>query len=282
MVAYFGPGGLHCLDMKGEKQWSLDLVKPTGPFGFGGSPIILGDMVIQNCDAAGSSYLIAVDKRNGKQIWRTPRRDMPKGGWSTPILIDTGKREELILNGEFGVQSYDPSTGADLWSCQSFNGRGTPVPAWTHGLLVTVNGKTGDVYAVKPGGSGDVTDTHMAWHTHRGGGRDLPSPVASGEYCLAISMGGIGTLYDAVSGKEVWEKRIGGNFSATPLVANGLFYAIDESGLTTIIQPGPKPITVAQNSLGGDGDEVFRAVPTPSRGELLIRSDKALYCIGNP
>jgi outer membrane protein assembly factor BamB len=94
-------------------------------------------------------------------------------------------------------------------------------------------------------------------------------------------MGGIGTLYDASSGKEVWQQRLGGNFSATPLVANGLFYAIDESGLTTIIQPGAKPVTVAQNSLGDVGDEIFRAVPTPSRGQLLIRSDKALYCVGN-
>lgn len=281
VVAYFGPAGLHCLDVKGNKQWSLDLVKPTGPFGFGGSPIIVGDMVIQNCDAAGPSYLIAVDKKSGKQIWRTPRRDMPRGGWSTPILIDTDKRAELVLNGEHGVQGYDPATGEDLWFCESFNGRGTPVPAWTHGLLVTVNGKSGDVYAVKPGGSGDVTETHMAWHTPRGGGRDLPSPVATGDYCFVISMGGIGTLYDVVSGKELWQKRVGGNFSATPLVANDLIYVIDELGSTTIIQPGDTAKVVAVNSLGGAGDEIFRAVPTPSRSQLLIRSNTALYCVGN-
>lgn len=280
VIAYFGPGGLHCLDMKGNKQWSLDLVKPTGPFGFGGSPIILGDMVIQNCDAAGPSYLLAVNKRTGEQIWRTPRRDSPKGGWSTPILIDTGEREELILNGEYGVQSYDPSTGKDLWSCRSFNGRGTPVPAWTHGLLITVNGKPGDVYAVKPGGSGDVTETRMAWHTRRGGGRDLPSPVAVGDYCFVVNMGGIGTLYDAVSGDQIWQTRLGGNFSATPLVAGGLIYALDEAGVTTIIRPGAKPEEVAKNSLGNVGDELFRAVPTPSRSQLLLRSTKTLYCIG--
>ncbi len=98
VVAYFGPGGLHCLDMDGAKQWSLELVKSVGPFGFGGSPIILGDTVIQNCDAEGPSYLIAVDKKTGKTIWSTPRKDSPKGGWSTPILIDTGKRKELVLN----------------------------------------------------------------------------------------------------------------------------------------------------------------------------------------
>lgn len=282
VVAYFGPGGLHCLDVKGSKQWSLELVNPTGPFGFGGSPIILGDMVIQNCDAAGPSYLLAVDKKSGKEIWRTPRKDSPKGGWSTPILIDTGVREELILNGEFGVQGYDPSTGKDLWWCRSFNGRGTPVPAWTHGLLITVNGKPGDIYAVRPGGSGDVTETHMAWHTRRGGGRDLPSPVAVGDYCFVVNMGGIGTLYDAASGKVIWQKRLSGNFSATPLVANGLIYALDEAGVTTIIRPGAEPAEVAKNSLGDAvGDEIFRAVITPSRSQLLLRSNTALYCIGN-
>ncbi|MCA9266922.1 MAG: PQQ-binding-like beta-propeller repeat protein [Planctomycetales bacterium] len=281
VVAYFGPGGLHCLDMQGKIQWSLDLVKPTGPFGFGASPIILGDMVIQNCDAEGPSSLIAVNKNTGETIWRTARKDMPKGGWSTPILIDAGQRKELILNGEFGVHGYNPETGEDLWSCQSFNGRGTPVPAWTHGLLITVNGKPGDLYAVKPGGSGDVTKTHMAWHTARGGARDLPSPVAAGDFCFVVNMAGVGSMYDVASGKELWRERVGGNFSATPLVANGLIYAMDEEGSTLVIRPGAKLDVVAKNRIGDIGDQIFFFLSTPSQGRLLLRSDSTLYCIGS-
>jgi len=280
VAAYFGPGGLHCYTVEGKHEWSLQLVDPVGPWGFAGSPIILGEKVIQNCDAYGDSFLVAVDKHTGKEIWRTKRKELPRGGWSTPILIDTGKRKELVLNGEFGVQGYDPATGEELWFCQSFNGRGTPVPAWTHGLLVTVNGKPGDIYAVKPGGSGDVTKTHMAWHTARGGGRDLPSPVAVGDYVFTVNMTGIATMYDAESGKELWKSRLGGNFSATPFVADGLIYALDEEGTTHVIRPADELDVVAKNTLSTTSGEIFRASPTPSGGRVFLRSNTALYCVG--
>ena len=281
VAAYFGPGGLHCFDMQGERLWSLDLIDPAGPWGFAGSPVILDNMVIQNCDSFGKSFLVAVDKTDGKEIWRTDRRDKPRGGWSTPLLIDTGDRKELVLNGEFGVQSYDPATGEPLWFCQSFNGRGTPVPAFTHGLLVTVNGKPGDIYAVRPGGSGDVTKTHMAWHTKRSGGRDLPSPVAVGDYVFVVNMTGIATLYDAAGGKELWKSRLGGNYSATPFIADGLIYALSEEGETVVIRPGDKLDIVSRNSLGPTDGEIFRASPTPSAGRVFCRSDRTLYCVGN-
>ena len=280
VIAYFGPGGLHCYNVDGEHQWSLSPVKPSGAWGFAGSPIILGEHVIQNCDGEGKSFLLAVEKKTGKEVWRTERKETPRGGWSTPIVIDTGERQELVLNGEFGVQGYDPATGEDLWYCQSFNGRGTPVPAWTHGVLVTVNGKPGDIYAVKPGGVGDVTDSHMAWHTKRGGGRDLPSPIAVGDYVFTVNMSGIATMYDAESGKELWKERLGGNFSATPFIADGLIYALDEEGTTHVIRPADKLDAVAKNSLGNRGDEIFRASATPNGGNIYIRSDRALYCVG--
>lgn len=281
VLAYFGPGGLHCYDMDGQELWSREeLVEVVGPWGFAASPIILGDLVIQNCDAFGESYLLAVDKSTGKDVWRTERKDLPRGGWSTPILIDTGQRKELVLNGEFGVQGYDPTTGEDFWFCKSFNGRGTPVPAYTQGVVVTINGKPGDIYAVKPGGTGDVTDTHMAWHTQRGGGRDLPSPVAVGDYVFTVNMTGIARMYDGESGKEVWKSRLGGNYSATPFVASGLIYALDEAGQTIVVRPGDKLDIVAKNELGEVGGEIFRASPTPHDGRIFLRSDRALYCVG--
>ncbi|MCH8045550.1 MAG: PQQ-binding-like beta-propeller repeat protein [Planctomycetes bacterium] len=279
VLAFFGDGGLHCYTLDGKKVWSRELGKFPGSWGTAASPVILGDMVVQNCDAEGKTYLLAVEKKTGKQIWRTERRNLPKGGWSTPILIDTGKRKELILNGEYGVQSYNPTNGEEYWFCKGFNGRGTPMPAVGHGLVFVVNGKPGDIYAVRPGGKGDVTKTRMAWHTRRGGGRDLPSPILVGDYVFTVNMGGIGTCYDAVSGKELWQERLGGKFSASPIAVGGLIYSQSETGEMLVIKPGKKYQLIARNSLG-EADDVFRASPAASDGQLFLRSGNALYCIG--
>ena len=133
VVAFFGPGGIHCYSTDGKKKlWSKQLGTFPGGWGVAASPVIIGDMVIQNCDSQGDgAYMIAFDKNSGKQIWKTKRKDLPKGGWSTPIIIDAGSRKELVINGEWGVQGYDPATGRDLWFCKSFNGRGTPMPAYS-------------------------------------------------------------------------------------------------------------------------------------------------------
>ena len=126
VVAFFGSGGLHCYSSDGKPMWSRQLGDFPGSWGVGASPIIVDDMVIQNCDAQGDSYLLAVDKATGAEVWRTPRREKPRGGWSTPIVIDTDSGRELVLNGEFGVEAYEPKSGRALWFCKGFNGRGTP------------------------------------------------------------------------------------------------------------------------------------------------------------
>ena len=281
VVAFFGAGGLHCFNHDGEKLWSRDLGEFPGGWGVGASPIFFDEMVIQNCDAEGESFLLAVDKQTGQDVWRTPRESKPKGGWSTPIVIEVDGHRELILNGEFGVDAYDPATGKPLWNCKGFNGRGTPAPAWGNGLLYVVNGKSGDVYAVKPGGTGDVTQTQMVWHTERRGGRDLPSPVLVNDCMVVIGMAGIVTGYDASNGQELWRERLGGNFSGSPVTAGGLVYALAESGEVLVIQPGKQFELVTRNSIGASGDEVFRSSIGISNGELLIRSDQRLYCVGS-
>jgi outer membrane protein assembly factor BamB len=280
VFAFFGEGGLHCYTVDGKKKWSKELGSFPGNWGNAASPVILGDHVIQNCDASGASYLLAIEKKTGKQVWRTKRADKPRGGWSTPILIDTGKRKELILNGEFGVRSYDPKSGRDYWFCKGFNGRGTPVPAWGHGMLYVINGKPGDVYAVKPDGSGDVTSSRMAWHTARRGGRDLPSPILVGDFLFTVSMGGVAMCYDAKSGKPVWEpQRLKGSYSASPIAANGLIYIQNEAGETSVIKPRKSFQLMTLNSLGDIENEIFRSTLAISKGQIFCRSDTALYCI---
>lgn len=280
VIAFFGSGGLHCFDYDGNILWSRDLGQFPGAWGVGASPIILDEAVIQNCDAEGNSYLLAVNKETGQNIWKTPRRDKPRGGWSTPVLIETKRRRELVVNGEFGVQAYDPKSGQPLWFCKSFNGRGTPAPAYGHGTLFVVNGKPGDVYAVKPGGDGDVTESHMVWHTPRGGGRDLPSPIMVDNYLVVLGMKAIATGYDARNGKELWKSRLGGNYSASPVAANGLVYAAAEDGTVTVLRPGSTCEIVARNRINSPIGESFRSSMAISDGQLFLRSDKRLYCIG--
>jgi outer membrane protein assembly factor BamB len=279
VVAFFGKGGLHCFDHDGRRIWSRDLGSFPGRWGVGASPIFVDDLVIQNCDAEGESFLLAVDRHTGKDVWRTPRESKPRGGWSTPILIDAGDRRELVLNGEFGVGAYDPDNGRPLWSCRGFNGRGTPAPVWGHGLLYVVNGKAGDVYAVKPGGTGDVTQSHMAWHTERRGGRDLPSPVLAGDCMVVISMNGIASGYDAQHGDQLWKQRLGGDYAGSPIVVGGLVYALSEDGQVVVFKPGKEFQLIARNSIGADQEEVFRSSIGISNNRLLIRSDRRLYCV---
>ena len=238
-------------------------------------------MVIQNCDTEGPSKLVAFNIRSGEELWSSERADKPKGGWSTPIVIKHGGKQELVLNGEFGVRGYDPKSGKELWFCMGFNGRGTPVPDFANGLLYVVNGKPGDCYAVEPGGSGDVTESHMKFHAKRRGGRDLASPLVVGNYLFVTSMSGVATLYDAQTGDPVWEERLDGDFAGSPLAANGLIYLQTVSGgETLVIKPGPELEIISRNSLGADKQEIFRATLAPIQGQMFARSSSVLYCIG--
>jgi outer membrane protein assembly factor BamB len=284
VIAFFGPGGLHCYDLAGKKLWSRDVGDFPGPWGVAASPVIVGKVVIQNCDAEGASSLLAMDLKTGEPVWKTKREDKPRGGWSTPILIEAGSHSELILNGEYGVRGYDPKSGKELWFCHGFNGRGAPVPDFANGLLYVVNGKPGDTYAVKPGGKGDVTKSHMKWHSKRRGGRDLPSPVVVGDYLIVVSMSGIATCYDAHTGKIHWEERLGvkGEFAASPLVANGhVFIGNVYGGETLVIKPGKTLDVISINGLGADSRELFRATLAPIKGRIYARSFSTLYCIGS-
>ncbi len=278
VVAFFGKGGLHCLDMDGKPLWSRQLGDFSGPWGTAASPIIVGDMVIQNCDADDVSTLLAVDKHSGKTVWKTSRYTVR--GWSTPIVIQADGRRELVINGHLGINAYDPLTGKDLWFCKNSTGRGTPTVVTTaKGLVVAVNGRPGDLLAVRPGGNGQVNETHEAWRVERRGGRDLPSPIVIGDHLLVASLRpGTATCYEAETGKLLDTVRLDGGFSASPIAAAGLAYLPSEQGDVYVLRLGQKIQIVARNRVGG-GDETFRASLTPCQGQIFCRSNTALYCI---
>jgi outer membrane protein assembly factor BamB len=279
VAAFFWIGGIHAFTVDGKPLWSRDLGKFESPWGVAACPIMVDNLIIQNCDADTDACLVALDKKTGKEVWRTKRRDYR--GWSTPIVIGTGQRRELVLNGHEGVQAYDPATGKDLWFCKSTVGRGEPTPTPAGKGLFIINGlKGGDVYLVRPGGRGDVTSTHMAWSTPRKGARDTPSPIVIGDYIIATDMEGVFTCYSAADGHIYWKERLEGKYSGSPIAAGGLAYFLNEEGKTMVIKPGPKLELIAENPLPAAKDEIFRASLTPCDGQLFARSTTILYCIG--
>ncbi len=282
VYAFFGRGGgLFCYTLDGDLVWSQNLGVFEGPWGTAASPLIVGDLVIQNCDADKDASIAAFNKKTGAEVWRTARDNFR--GWSTPILHRVGDHDEVIVNGHTGPKGYDPKTGKELWYCKSFNGRGEPtVTPGPNGLLFVINGLKGDIYAIKTGGSGTITNTHMAWHTPRNTGRDLPSPIVVKNTVLAMSMsGGILTGYDADTGKELWRERCGENFSASPTAWGDHAFFVSEAGETLVIDPAAKDSKiVARNTVNPPEDEIFRAGAVPSEGQVFLRSDTALYCIG--
>ncbi len=280
VVAFFGPGGIHCFDLDGKPLWERNLGEFPGTWGIGASPIIDGNLVIQNCDAEGASSLVALDKKTGKTAWTAKREDKPKGGWSTPVLINAGARRELVLNGEQGVNAYDPATGKDLWFCKGFAGRGEPIPVFDHGMLFVVNGQPGNTYAVKPGGSGNVSDTHRVWNAKVVGGRDLPTPAVVGDYDIVASLSGMLTTYDVKTGAIHFSERLGSQVSATPITAGGLVYFQMENGEVIVVKPGKALEIVSKNSVGSESGEIFRASLSPIKGQWFARSGSTVYCIG--
>ncbi len=276
---FFGQGGgLFCLSMDGKQLWNRDFGEFPGPWGTAASPILIDNMLIQNCDSDEKGFLLAVDKLTGDTLWTTPRER--QRGWSSPILIETAGRREMIIQGHTGIRAYDPSNGKEYWRVDGTNGRGTPTVTYANGLIYVIPGRGPAIFAVKPGGKGNVTASNIVWSKGRKG-RDLPSPIIVGNYVLAMSMrGGILTCYDATTGEPHWQERLGGNHSASPVSFDGLAGFISEDGEAVLIRPGKELDIVSQNKLTSGDDEIFRSTIIPSGGQLFIRSTKRLYCIG--
>jgi outer membrane protein assembly factor BamB len=280
VYASFGKAGVHCYMAEGKHGWSEQL----GEFlskthrGTAASPMLAGNLLIVNGDSESDHVLFGLDKLTGKIVWKSDRPEWE--GYSTPVLLTVGDHQELVLNGEKFIAGYDPATGKELWECKSFAGRGEPVPAIGDGVVYVVNGLPGDFYAVRPGGSGDVTATRMVWHTARRGGRDSSSPLLVNGNLLVVNMAGIGTCYDAATGKELWKQRLLGPLTASPFAAEGHAYLLFENGESLVIDPGPQYKEIAHNTVGATEGEIFRASPVPCHGRLLMRSDRMLYCVG--
>jgi outer membrane protein assembly factor BamB len=278
VIAFFGHAGLHCLDLDGNRIWERKLGPFVNPWGTASSPVIHGDLVVQNCESEETSFLLGVDKQSGETAWRTRRESVR--GWSTPILVGVAGKQELIINSELGVNGYDPFTGKDLWFSRGERGRGTPTVVEQDGVVVAVSGRPGAMWATKPGGRGDVNSTHEVWRTTRKAGRDLGSPIIVGEYLFVVSYRpGVASVYDLKTGNELAKSRLAGNVSASPIAAGGHLYVPNESGVVFVIKADQSLEVVAKNQIAAEEDELFRASIAAADGRMYVRSDHALYCI---
>jgi outer membrane protein assembly factor BamB len=281
VVAFFGNAGAVCYDRDGERLWQRDLGEFDTELGLASSPVVYRSRVLLVCDHDGDrftsfdSFLVALDLETGKECWRVERRGLGRS-WSTPVLVPgRGDHQELIVCGQDQVRGYDPETGKELWRCGGLTAWVAPSPVFGHGLVFAASGKSGPVLAVRPGGSGDVTKTHVAWQ-HAGAGPYVCSPLLYGDYLYVHDERGTLACYDARTGEQQYRERLDGKFTASAVAGDGKLYLTNEDGTTFVVRAGPKFAVLATNAL----DEYTLASPAVSGKELLLRTEHHLYCIG--
>jgi outer membrane protein assembly factor BamB len=279
VYAWFGTGQLVALDLEGRVVWTRHLGLDYTPFrtrwGHGSSPVLHGGLLILLCDHQADAYLLALDARTGKERWKADRGD-GRVAHSTPLIVSAAGHDELIVNSSERIDAYDPATGALLW--HAGGPRQTPIPsAVFHGgrIYLSRGYRNSDYMAVRPGGRGDVTATHVEW-TAPSGASYVPSIVFYDGLLYMTNEVGVVTCADARTGERVWRHRLGGVFFASPVAADGKVYMVSETGETFVLRAGRTPDVIARNDLG----ERFLASPAISQGRLFLRSDRSLFAIG--
>jgi outer membrane protein assembly factor BamB len=265
-------------DFAGNQQW---LVRP-GEFnsvhGFCSSPVLYKDSVIVNGDHDGDAYIVALDRASGRTLWKTPRENKTRS-YCVPIIRELDGRMQLLLSGSKCVASYDPDTGTRHWIVDGPTEQFVASLVVNKGLVFVTGGYPDHhLLAIRPTGRNDanITGTHIVWRDTKGVSY-VPSPVAVGDYFVIVSDDGIASCLDATTGKRLWTERLGDHHSASLVTAGGLAYFLSDSGVTRVVRPGPSFDLVAQNALG----ENCFASPAVSDGQLFIRTEKSLYCIGD-
>ncbi len=263
-------------DFQGQRQWLVRPGKFASKHGFCSSPVLFENLLILNGDHDGDAYLVALDRATGKTVWKTPRENKTRS-YCVPIIRPIGGRTEMMLSGSLCVASYDPRTGARHWILNGPTEQFVASPVYNGKLLfITAGFPEFHIVAIRPGGHGKLTPTDVAWHTTKGCAY-VPSPIIAGggKYFLVVSDGGIASCFEAANGKRYWMERVGTHYSASAVEAGGLVYFLSDSGVTTVVRPGPKFDVVAVNRLGED----CRASPAVSHGCLFLRGERNLYCI---
>lgn len=282
VYAFFGTEGLFAYDFKGKLKWKAQLGNlGTVGMGTGTSPILFENLVIVQCDEenGAASFIVALDKKTGKEVWRTPRK--VQVSWSTPLLARTATRAELITSGTESVIAYDPATGKELWRHKGVESNAIPSPVANSEMVFLVAGFPAKIaMAIRLGGSGDLTGTASVPWKYTKGTAYVPSPILYGDYLYLTTDRGILTCIDSKTGEIKYEGGripIPATFTASPVAFEGKILLTSEDGDTFIVKAGPKHEVVGTNSLG----EPVYASPAIANGRIFIRGEKHIYCIGS-
>ena len=292
----WGSPGTACIDTKTFKVlWTRRDLECDHFRGAGSSPILWNNLLINNHDGADQQYVFALDKQTGKTVWKTPRSvdfqdldpngkpkrdgDMRKG-YSTPHIATLNGIPTLLSSGAMAHYAYNPASGRELWRVVERKQHSASTrPVFGHGLCYFPTGfGKGQLLAVVPNGKNDITETHIKWRLTRSGVPEKPSLLLISDHLYMVDdQGGLATCVDAKSGEEVWSERLGGNYSASPIVANGRIYAFSEEGKAVVYNASPKGFQkIAENKLT-DG---FMASPAVAGNSLILRTKTHLYRIG--
>jgi len=265
-------------DLNGKQLW----LKRPGIFssvhGFCSSPIPYQDKVIVNCDHDGNGYIVALARTDGRQLWRIERPNKTRS-YCAPIIREAAGRMQMVLSGSKCIASYDPDTGELLWIIDGPTDQFVASPVYSEktGLFYVTGGfPDHHIMAIRPNGNGNVTDTHIAWHHHNAAGVSyVPSPIIEDDWFLFTDDRGFAHAFDSKTGDIVWNERFGRSH-ASIVSAAGLLYFLNDNGVCRVVKPADKFAVIATNDLG----EPTYASPALSNGQIFLRTDKALYCIG--
>ena len=281
VYASFGRHGLFAFDFNGRIAWQHKFGILDNYHGPAGSPVLYKDRVFIFQDAnpapGQTAFVGAFDKQTGKPIWQTPRRESV--GWGTAVVVNTGARDELIVSSQHRVAAYDPDTGKELWTVRGNTYEVIPTPVVAHGLVFASSGRAGPTIAIRPGGTGDVTSTHVAWSSPRGS-PFVPSGIVVGDLLYLLNdMQSILTVYEAATGKLAYQDRLGvairEGFSASPVHVNGKVFFTNDDGQTFVVEAGRTFKLLHVNELG----EQTLASPALVDGTWYWRTANSLRAI---
>ena len=262
-------------DFSGEQKWVVRPGRFTSVHGFCSSPVIFKDKLIVNGDHDGNSFIVALDRKTGQTVWKVERSHKTRS-YVTPLIREIDGRTQMVLSGSRHIASYDPHDGSMHWKIEG------PTQQYVASLVfdgklffMTAGFPDYHVMGISPDGNGDVTDSHVQWHI-RNARCYVPSPVVLRKYLFIADDRGTANCFATKNGDLVWKARLGKHYSASLLTANNLVYFTSDDGITKIVRPGNELDVVEENELG----ENCYASPAVSHGQLYLRGEKHLFCIG--
>jgi outer membrane protein assembly factor BamB len=281
VYASFGSRGIYAYDFNGKLIWEKDLgvqMKMRLAFGEGTAPLLFGDRLFVVFDHEGESFMVALDKRNGKELWRTSRNE--RSSWSTPLAVEHNGRTEIVVSATNRVRSYDPETGKVLWESGGLGANVIPVPVHQNGVVYVMSGyRDPKLMAIKLGRQGDLTGSDAIVWSHTRGLAYTASPVLHEGKLYVVTDNGMLSAFNATTGETYYaQTRLpkGYNLKASPIGANGKLYLATEDGDVVVVKMGEKFEILSTNTLT---DQVFIATPVIAAGELYLRSKTTLFCI---